>query len=196
MSAFWLTATLVSAEPSGQPGSALGAAKAAAVCQKCHGLTGDSVSPTFPRLNGQQADYLSAQLKAFRGHQRDDTRARTYMWIVARDLDDKTIAELGKHYASQKPTPAQAGGALAADGEKIYLNGDLARGIMPCQQCHGKIGDGNAVFPRVAGQHAAYLRMVMGAFRSGLRKSDVMGPLTKNLTDREIEALSSYLAND
>ena len=194
MTAFWLTATLVAAAEPG--GSAIGSAKSAAVCQKCHGPSGDSVSPIFPRLNGQQADYLSGQLKAFRGHTRDDARARTYMWIVSRDLDDKTITELGKYYASQKPTPAQNGGALAAEGEKLYLNGDMARGVVPCQQCHGKAGDGNGVFPRVAGQHAGYLRMVMGAFRSGLRKSDVMGPVAKPLTDREIEAISSYLAND
>lgn len=189
MTAFWLSATLATADSPVD-------AKAAGACQKCHGPSGDSVSPIFPRLNGQQADYLSAQLKAFRSHARDDTRARTYMWIVAHDLDDKMITDLGRHYASQRPTPAQSGGALAGEGEKLFLNGDLARGVVACQQCHGKSGEGNGAFPRVAGQHGAYLRMVMGAFRSGLRKSDVMGPVAKSLTDREIEALSSYLAND
>jgi cytochrome c553 len=171
-------------------------AKVKAVCQSCHGLTGDSISPTYPRINGQQADYLAAQLKAFRGRGRDDTHARGYMWAVARDLDDKMIGELAQYYAAMKSTSPQMGGSLAAEGEKLYLNGAMARGIVPCQQCHGKAGEGMGAFPRVAGQHAAYFRMVMGAFRSGLRKNDIMVPIAKNLTDREIEALSSYLSND
>jgi cytochrome c553 len=170
--------------------------KVKTVCQSCHGLTGDSVSPTYPRINGQSADYLATQLKAFRSRGRDDTHARGYMWAVARNLDDKMIDGLAKYYAGMKPTPAQTGGSLAADGEKLYQGGAPARGIVACQQCHGKTGEGVGSFPRIAGQHAAYFRMVMGAFRSGLRKNDVMGPVAKNLNDREIEALSSYLSND
>ena len=42
------------------------------VCSVCHGVTGNSVSPNFPRLAGQSADYLEAQLKNFRSHQRSD----------------------------------------------------------------------------------------------------------------------------
>jgi cytochrome c553 len=38
------------------------------VCSDCHGVTGNSVNPTFPRLAGQQEWYLIAQLKQFRGH--------------------------------------------------------------------------------------------------------------------------------
>ena len=41
------------------------------VCSSCHGSEGRSISPTFPRLAGQQKDYLVAQLQAFR----DKTRA-------------------------------------------------------------------------------------------------------------------------
>lgn len=32
------------------------------VCSLCHGLTGESVSPLFPKLAGQQKDYLKQQL--------------------------------------------------------------------------------------------------------------------------------------
>nr|WP_279590116.1 c-type cytochrome [Rhizomicrobium palustre] len=165
-------------------------------CQKCHGQGGDSVSPMFPRLNGQQAEYMSAQLKNFRDHKRDDTHARGYMWGNARVLDDKTIAQIAQYFAQQKPTGAQTGGALAAEGAQLYQSGDPSKGINPCQQCHGKAGEGAGVMPRIAGQHSAYFRMVMGAFRSGQRKSDVMSVVAKNLSDRQIEALSSYLSND
>ena len=165
-------------------------------CQQCHGPTGDSVSPIYPRLNGQQAAYLAAQLKAFRGHRRDDTRARGYMWVVAHDLSDKAIDEAAKHFANQKPTQPQTGGTLAAEGEAIFMNGDRAKGIAACQQCHGRSGEGSGSVPRIAGQHSAYFRMVMGGFRDGLRKNESMRSVTKNMTDRQIEALSSYLSND
>lgn len=179
-----------------QPGTAPSEPKALASCQKCHGPAGDSTSPIYPRLNGQQADYIVAQLKAFREHRRDDTRARGYMWVVAHGIDDKTIGDLARYFASQKPTTPQTGGELAAEGEKLYMNGDPAHGIQPCQQCHGKTGEGTGSVPRIAGQHAPYLRMVLGGFRSGLRKNQLMQPETKNMSDRQIEALSSYLTND
>ncbi len=171
-------------------------AKVAASCQKCHGPTGESPTPVYPRLNGQHAEYIEAQLKAFRGHRRDDTRARGYMWVAAHDLDDKAITGLAKFYASQKPTPPQTGGALASEGEKLYMNGDPAKGVAACQQCHGKAGEGSGATPRIAGQHAYYFRMVMGGFQSGLRQNGMMHSETKNMTDPQIYALSSYLANE
>jgi len=192
-----LTATLiVAAESSVKPALPLAQAKVAAICQGCHGPTGDSVSPIYPRLNGQQADYIVSQLKGFHSHRRDDTRARGYMWGIARELDDKTTAELGRYFASQKPTQPQTGGALASEGERIFMNGDPAKTIAACQQCHGKFGEGSGSFPRIAGQHAAYFRMVMGAFRSDLRANQTMHAVAKNMSDRQIEALSSYLSND
>jgi cytochrome c553 len=38
--------------------------------------------------------------------------------------------------------------------------------------------------------------MAIGAFRSTLRGNETMHAVTKNMTDRDIEALASYLAND
>src|SRR5215469_4897883 len=84
----------------------------AGACQNCHGPGGNSVSPTFPRLNGQQADYIAAQLKAFRDHTRADPHAQAYMWGMAAALDDALIAELAKYYAAQPATQPQSVGAL------------------------------------------------------------------------------------
>lgn len=190
-----LTVMLSAAAPP-KPAAQTVDARVSASCQKCHGITGESPAPIYPRLNGQRAEYLEAQLKAFRGHRRDDTRARGYMWVEAHDLDDKDITHLSRYFASQKPTAPQTGGVLASEGEKLFMNGDPARGITACQQCHGKSGEGNVAVPRLAGQHAYYFRMVMGGFRSGLRKNAMMQGVTKNLTDRQIDALSSYLANE
>ena len=169
---------------------------ATSTCQSCHGALGNSVSSTFPRLNGQQADYIAAQLNNFRSHSRSDPHARAYMWGMASQLDDKTIAALAQYYASQAPTIPQKGGALAAQGAALFANGAPAQDMPPCQSCHGEHAEGNGVFPRLAGQHADYLKKQLEAFRSSLRESDVMHVESKDMTDSQIEALVSYLAND
>jgi cytochrome c553 len=166
------------------------------VCQNCHGPHGDSVSSTFPRLNGQQADYIVSQLKNFRDHSRTDPHARAYMWGMASQLDDANIDGLAKYFANQKPTKPQGGGALAAEGNDIYMNGAAAQNVPACQACHGDHGEGNSVIPRLAGQHADYLKSQLEAFRSTLRESDIMHANTKEMTNSQIEALVSYLAND
>lgn len=166
------------------------------VCQNCHGPGGNSVSATFPRLNGQQEDYIAEQLKDFRSHGRDDPHARAYMWGMASQLDDTMIAAIAKYYSDQKPTAPQQGGDLAQEGAKIFRNGIAARNIPPCGACHGEHGQGNSVIPRIAGQHAEYLKSQLEAYRNLLRPSDIMHANTKDLTDSEIEAVVSYLAND
>lgn len=170
--------------------------KATTTCQNCHGPGGNSVVATFPRLNGQQADYMGVQLKSFRAHTRSDPHAMAYMWGMASQLDDQLIAGLARYFALQPPTPPQSGGALAAEGQKIYEGGAPADGVPPCQACHGAHGEGNGVVPRIAGQHADYLKKQLEAFRSTLRENAVMHANTANMTDREIEAIVSYLAND
>lgn len=169
---------------------------ATSTCQNCHGPNGNSVSATFPRLNGQQADYIAAQLNNFRSHNRSDPHARAYMWGMAAQLDDKAIAGLAQYYAGQKPTPPQTGGALAAQGAALFANGAPAQDMPPCQSCHGEHAEGAGIFPRLAGQHADYLRKQLEAFRSSLRESDVMHVESKDMTDSQIEALVSYLGND
>src|ERR1700719_778281 len=76
------------------------------VCSSCHGPDGRSISPTFPRLAGQQKDYLVAQLQAFRDKTRADQHAKTYMWGMAARLSDPLIEGIAAYYSSQ---PAVAG---------------------------------------------------------------------------------------
>src|SRR5579864_4601832 len=72
-------------------------------CSTCHGPKGISVSPTFPNLAGQQAEYLEAQLKAFRDRSRADPHAQAFMWGMAAQLTDSTIKEIADYFASQPP---------------------------------------------------------------------------------------------
>ncbi len=166
------------------------------VCQNCHGLTGNSELSTFPRLNGQQDTYIVNQLKNFRDHKRSDPHARAYMWGMASQLSNSEIKKLAAYFSAQKPTNPQKGGALAAKGKEIFDNGVEAQNIPACAACHGDHGGGNGAIPRIAGQHGYYLKSQLEAFRSTLRESDIMHANTKEMTDSQIEALVSYLAND
>ena len=180
----------------GSQANNLGESKVTTVCQNCHGPKGNSVSATFPRLNGQQADYIVAQLKSFRDHSRNDPHAMAYMWGMASQLDDATITAVAKYLAAQSPISAQSGGALSAAGRKIYTDGVEADNVPSCAGCHGDHGQGNGQFPRLAGQHADYLRKQLEDFRSLVRANDIMHANTEQMTDAQIEAVVSYLAND
>lgn len=188
-----LAATAAYAAPADQ---AAAADKVAKVCQNCHGPNGDSTSATFPRLNGQQAGYIASELKKFRDHSRDDPHAMAYMWGMASQLDDNGITGIADYLAAQKPTQPQTGGTLAAEGRTIYMNGVEAHNVPPCAACHGDHGEGMGEFPRLAGQHADYLKKQLEDFRALVRTNDIMHTNTKDMTDREIESVVSWLANE
>jgi cytochrome c553 len=164
------------------------------VCSSCHGPGGHSISSTFPRLAGQQKDYLIAQLTAFRDRTRADPHAQTYMWGMAARLTNPIIAALATYYAGQPPTrgtPADSPEAQA--GRKIYTEGIPARGVPPCMTCHGAKGEGNSAFPRLAGQHSAYIERQLDAFASNARANIIMHENSKNLTPEQISAIAAYL---
>jgi cytochrome c553 len=166
------------------------------VCSSCHGPEGRSVSPTFPRLAGQQKDYLEVQLKSFRDHTRADPHAHTYMWGMAATLTDETIDGLATYYSSQAPVPGASGDAAeAAAGKKIYEEGSAENGIPPCAGCHGEHGEGMSTFPRLAGQHRDYLTLQLAAFASNARANETMHENSKNLTADQIRQLVAYLAS-
>lgn len=66
-------------------------------CRACHGADGRGTNPTYPNLNGQHAEYLAAQLRAFR----DGSRQDPVMTNLARPLSDQDIADIAAFYAVQ-----------------------------------------------------------------------------------------------
>ena len=64
-----------------------------------------------------------------------------------------------------------------------------------CQGCHGAGGvSANPATPRLAGQHAAYTRFQLAAFRAKLRPSPVMQGVAARLKDQDIADLAAYFA--
>jgi cytochrome c553 len=164
------------------------------VCGSCHGPHGNSEQPKFPRLAGQNANYLVAQLKAFRAEKRGDPDAIGYMWGMARQLDDATIEALASYYSKQTPSSGNVGDqALIARGKGIFEQGVESEGVPMCASCHGPDAHGTADFPRLAGQHAQYILKQLRAFQSNMRDVAVMHGVALNLREQEMEAVAEYL---
>lgn len=167
---------------------------AATTCSTCHGTGGRSTSPTFPNLAAQTAPYIEAQLKAFRDQTRADPDAQAYMWGMASQLNDQMIAAIAAHYAAQAPAPGGSGDArLIARGKAIFTQGVPEKGTPACSTCHGDHAQGNGPFPRLAGQHAAYLLKQMLVIQSVLRLAPVMHGVIQNLSRDQMQSVAQYL---
>ena len=165
------------------------------VCSSCHGSEGRSISPTFPRLAGQQKDYLVAQLQAFRDKTRADPHAQTYMWGMAAQLSDPTIDAIAIYYASQAPVAGKPSASPETTaGAKIYTEGIPSESVPACMSCHGEQAEGNGPIPRLAGQHQAYLARQLEAFASMARANEIMLENSKDLTAEQISEVTAYLA--
>jgi cytochrome c553 len=126
-------------------------------CSACHAVTGESISPQFPKLAGQQKEYLAAQIADFKGHARSDSRGTQYMWGFTH-LTTKQVDELAEYFSQQPPMRGSVSNpTLLARGETIFRKGIPENSVVPCVACHGQSGEGNGVIPRIAGQHAEYV---------------------------------------
>lgn len=179
-----------------QEGSADAGQAKSATCAACHGVDGNSVNPEWPVLAGQHPAYIARQIQAFK----DGERTEVTMKPFADMLSDQDVLDLAAYFSAQTPLPKGADPALVNFGQQIYRGGIPARGVAACIACHGPGGDGNplAAYPRVAGQHAAYLTKALTSYRTGERTSDTgVNQMMRNevalLTDDEIRAVASYL---
>ncbi len=163
-------------------------------CAACHGPKGHSFAPKYPVLAGQHANYLVAQLQAFKSQSRGDPDAIGYMYGMAAPLDDSMMAGLADYYSRQTPQPGPSGdAALIARGQSIYQNGDSAQGVPPCAACHGATAAGTEAYPRLAGQHVQYLIKQLRSFQNNMRNVAVMHGVARGLQLADMQAVATYL---
>lgn len=72
-------------------------------CRHCHGPEAVADNPYFPRLAGQPADYLAAQLHLWRSGERGGTEYAPLMSRIAHRLADAEIEHLAAYYAAGAP---------------------------------------------------------------------------------------------
>ena len=65
--------------------------------------------------------------------------------------------------------------------------------VTACQPCHGG-AQAAPTFPKLDGQHAAYLEKQLREYKSGKRKSDVMAPLIAALKKGQIAGMAAHFA--
>ncbi len=203
---FTLTLALISTQSFATGDVTQGKAKSV-TCIACHGVDGNSIAPTFPKIAGQNEDYLIKQLKEFKTGSRVDA----VMAGMVAPLTKADIANLAAYYASQKVSSGvPATGDTFVLGQKIYRGGKKSTDVTACIACHGPQGKGvpSAGFPALASQHSMYIAKQLKLFRQysinlqtgenkPSRTNDYEGMMinfTKNLTNKEIDAVSAYIS--
>ncbi len=195
----WLisvSVVLALASASAVAGDAAAGKTKAAPCGACHGPDGNSpANPLWPKLAGQHPDYLQKQIMDFKSGSRVDPLMAPQAALLATDQD---VADVAAYFKSQTQTGGTAKEDMVALGRNIYNGGNAASGVAACQACHGPAGMGTpgAKFPRISGQHAAYVAKALNDFRAGTRANDpnnMMRDVAARLTDKEITAVAQYV---
>lgn len=180
----------------------------AASCSACHGSDGNSITPAFPKLAGQSKHYLLKQLQDFKSGARIDA----VMAGIVASLTNADMKHLSVYYSSKDISQnAIASTADMALGKRIYHGGNKVKKVAACVACHGLQGQGIplAGFPALKSQHSAYIAQQLKLFRQNSiniqtgdtkpsRTNDYEGMMvyfTKNLTNKEIDAVAAYIAN-
>jgi cytochrome c553 len=169
-----------------------------AACASCHGAKGEgNAASGFPRIAGQSQSYLAHQLTSFANGSRDNP----IMAPMAKKLTPQQIDAVSAYYAQlEAPSTSSAAPPAAQQkrGQTLAAIGDDKIGVQSCANCHGPGGSGEApTYPYLAGQHAAYLKASLNAWKGGGRKTDPsqqMPMIAKRLSDSDITAVSAYFA--
>jgi cytochrome c553 len=179
-----------------KPGDATAGAAKAAVCGACHGMDGNSSDAQYPKLAGQQESYIVHQLTNFKSGKRQNP----IMMGMAAPLSAQDMNDIGAYFASKTSLPGVADQALVAQGQKLYREGDTAKGVPACMACHSIDGRGNpgAMYPQLTSQHAQYIEATLKAWHDGTAWGDdahaqIMPGIAKKLDEKDIAAVASYI---
>jgi cytochrome c553 len=172
-----------------------GTSAAVSACARCHGSEGRRpASGLVPVLHGQTAEFLTAALRDYAAGKRESG----IMQPVASDLAPVSMRRVADFYAGLAPPPAlgSGDGVAGEKGRVLAAEGDPGRRIPPCVTCHGP--DALAVYPRLAGQNAAYMAGRLRRWRSGFVATSetdaIMAPIARLLNDEQIDQVSAWFS--
>ncbi len=172
-------------------------------CTACHGDQGRAgPDGYYPRLAGKPAGYLYHQLLNFR----DGRRHYGLMTGMVDLLSDAYLWEIAQHFARIKlpyppaavlrPAPAES---TLTRGRQLVLQGDPARRLPACVQCHGQALMGvQPDVPGLLGLPLDYLAAQLGGWKTGQRRAhepDCMADVVRRLGDADAYAVIAWLAS-
>lgn len=150
-----------------------------AVCGGCHGSHGVSTDTATPSLAGQDPDYLTLAIKAYR-----TARKHPLMSRLVATLSDQDIADIAAFYSTQKSKPAE-------DGQTL-----LKTTTEKCDRCHsGGLDNPALAIPIINAQDRDYLTVALRAYRDDRRGNSMMHNMSLPYSDSIIESLASYYAS-
>jgi len=172
----------------------------AEACTFCHGSETQATKDGFsPRIAGKPAGYLYNQLVSFR----DGRRTYPPMVYLVQYMNDDYLREMAAYFAALElpyppPEPAALTAAQSARAQEIVQQGDRARGVPPCIECHGATLSGaEPAIPSLLGLPRQYMNAQFGAWRNGRLRSiapDCMAEVAGRLAAQDVPLLTAWLA--
>lgn len=170
-------------------------------CAACHTMTGNSISPAWPKIAEQHSDYLYKQLIEYKKG-KDGNRYDPTMLGMLQNIDENDMKNLSNYFSQQVLEKSK----LKIDknefdlGKKLYLYGDKTNNIIACVGCHGINGNGNklANFPSLKWQHKEYIAIQLKKFKTHERSNDpkeIMRDIVANMSNEQMNALATYISS-
>ncbi len=161
-------------------------------CTACHGEDANtSLEPGYPRLAGQNADYMFNQMKDIKDGKRANGLAPDTMKPILEEVTEAEMRALAD-YVSGLTNPAMAAKPADGPGKKLYAT-------KTCIACHGKDGKKPIMktYPYLAGQDKLYAFNQMKDIKTGARtngNTNAMKTVMHLVSDQELEAIAEYLS--
>lgn len=173
-------------------------------CTACHGPQGRAAPDGYyPRLAGKPAGYLYNQLLNFRDGRRHYGLMTQLLEPLSGPAGDAYLMEMAQYFSRldlpyPAPLPSTASPAVLSQGQRLVMQGDAARQIPACVQCHGPAMTGVAPYtPGLLGLPRDYLNAQLGAWKAGQRRAhapDCMKAVVARLSLEDINAVASWVA--
>jgi cytochrome c553 len=169
------------------PACAQDLAPKAELCDACHGVKGIPPDSTTPVIWGQHQAYLDRQMSEFKVGNRQNEP----MFFLIQNMPHEEMTALAEYY-SQKPWP-KLNQPRASEAETRRAQIAIVTG--QCVACHGILGIGDGLNPRLAGQSRSYMLKTLQEFKGKTRgtnpwMSDILGPLAQD----DLNALATFMA--